>query len=51
MALAITPTITSGIAPPSPAALNTANLLTNPLVSGMPANASRNSENTMPTSG
>ena len=51
MALATTPTITSGMAPPSPAALKTANLPTNPLVSGMPAKASRNSENTTPTTG
>jgi len=41
MALAITPTMTSGVAPPAMAAWNTANFPVKPLVSGIPANASR----------
>ena len=51
MALATTPMITSGTAPPCAAALNTANLLTKPLVSGMPANDSRNPAKVSPATG
>ena len=43
--------MTSGSAPPWMAAWNTANLPVNPLVSGMPAKAIRNSANTPATSG
>ncbi|CPU38548.1 Uncharacterised protein [Mycobacteroides abscessus] len=51
MALHITPTTTRGMAPPAAAASKTANLLTNPLVKGIPANANRNNANTMPNTG
>src|ERR1044072_8614742 len=50
MADEITPTTTSGAAPPSAAALNTANFPAKPEVSGIPAKASRNTANTAATS-
>ena len=51
MADEITPTTTSAPAPPSAAALNTANFPAKPEVSGMPAKASRKTANTAATSG
>ena len=43
--------MTSGVAPPAIAAWKTANFPVKPLVSGMPANASRNSAKMPATSG
>jgi len=43
--------MTSAHAPDAPAAANTTNLATNPVVNGMPAKASRKRANNAPTSG
>ena len=51
MALLMTPITTRIPAPLPAAAANTSNFAMNPLVSGMPAKASRNIENIAPTSG